>query len=572
MAVGAGRNHPRGVGTIPAVPPRVPVICAAVPALLGLLVLVAQGASGPVLFSDEIAYLGIGVDLSTRAATVQLAELEFYSPGYGVVLAPLLSVLPTDPWAVAVGLNLVCLAVLGPLLFLLLREVLDLDRWRAALAATIAACTPSVLLQVPRAWPELLLTTLLAAWAVLLARFVAGRHPAYGLAAAVAAAAALTTHRRAIIVVAVTAAAVLHVHVRELRARRGGGADPAATLASVAWLAGTLALTGVHLVANGALDRAVKDRLYQGGDLVNASERAVELAGGDVWPRLVGHGWSTLQATFGLVLLGVTGLLVVRWRDARRPFAVALAVVTAGSVAVSAVAVADGPRVDHLLYERYVAPVAVLGVAVGLGLLLDRRRRLPPAALLALPAATAALVLVVPSGRLEGNVQKLTVPTIASLEHLHRLSSSRFLEEVSPVRIGAVVLVAATALLLAGRWRTAAAAGVAFATFATVAVAGSVLGIRPFLDVWEPYGADVAGAIRDDGHDGEPIGATAGAPDPLRAVVQHRLGYPEVVEVDGQHCPPVGHVIAERAFSPAWASEVAARSDLPGAVVLRVRC
>jgi hypothetical protein len=407
---------------------------------------------------------------------------------------------------------------------------------------------------------------------VLLARFVAGRHPAYGLAATVAAAAALTTHRRAIIVVLVTAAAVVHVHVREQRAARGGPSDRQGTLRRAAWLAGTLAFAGVHFVANGALDRAVKDRLYAGGDLVNANERAVELAGGDVWPRLVGHGWTALHATFGLVLLGVVGLLIVRWRDPRRPFALALAVVTAGSVAVSAVAVADGPRVDHLLYERYVAPIAVLGVALGLGLLLDRRRRIPLAALLALPAATAVLLLVVPSGRFEGNVQKLTMPTIASLEHLHRLSSSRFLEQVSPLRTGVVVLLVAAALLLAGRWRTGAAAGVAFATFAAVALAGSVLGTRPFLDVWEPYGADVADAIRDDGHDGGPVGATAGAPEPLRAVVQHRLGYPAVVEVDGRDCPPVGHVVAERAFEPSWGAEVVARSDHPGAVVLRVRC
>ena len=554
-----------------------PVVSAAVPLALGLATLVAQGASGPVLVSDEIAYLGIGVDLSTRAATVQLAELEFYSPGYGFVLAPLLSLLPGDPWAIAVGVNLACLALVGPLLFLLLREVLDIGRRRATLAATVAACTPSVVLQVPRAWPELLLAVVLAAWALLLARFVAGRHPAYGLAAAAAAGAALTVHRRAVVVVAVTALAVVHVHVRELRrCRAGPSADAAAGSwpgrAAAAWLAGTLGLVAAHLLANRALDQAVKDRLYAGGDLVNANERAAELAGGDVLPRVVGHGWSTLHASFGLVLLGLVGALVLLWRRPHRPFALALAVVTGGAVVVSAVAVADGPRVDHLLYERYVAPIAVIGVAIGLGLLLDERRRVPLAAALALPAGTAAALLAIPSERLEGNVQKLTVPAIASLEHLHQLSSSRFLDQLSPLRTGVAVLVVAVGLLLARRLGPAVASAAVLAAFAGVAIGGSVLGLRPFLDVWEPYGAVVADAIRDDGHDGEPVGATPGAPEPIRAVVQHRLDYPEVVEVEGAACPQVVHVVAEPAFDPPWPAERLAVSELPGAVVYRVRC
>jgi hypothetical protein len=525
-----------------------------------------------VLASDEMAYLGIGVDLSTRAAAVQLAELEFYSPGYGFLLAPLLSVLPGDPWAIAVAANLACLAVIGPLLWLLLRQVLDIARWPATLAATLAACAPSVLLQVPRAWPELLLTAVVAGWALLLARFVAGRHPVYGLAAAGAAAAALTVHRRAIVVVAVTVAVVAWLHVRELRRDRDGAPGTIEARARLAWLAGTLALVALHLAANDALDRWLKDRLWSGGDLVDATERAAELAGGDVWPRILGHGWSTLHASFGLVLLGVVGALVVLWRGPQRIFAVALTVVTGGAIVVSAVAVADGPRVDHLLYERYVAPVATIGVAIGLALLLDRRRRIPLAAALALPAATAATALVIPSDRLTGDVQKLTVPAMASLEHLHRATSARFLEQLSPVRTGAVVLAVAVVVLLLRRVGPAPVAGAVAAGFAAVAIGGSVLGLRPFLDVWEPWGAEVADAIAHDGGADGPIGATAGAPDPIRAVVQHRLGHPAVVDVDGATCPAVRHVVAEPDFEPVWPAERIATSQLPRAAVFRVQC
>lgn len=544
-----------------------PPACAVVPLLLGLVSAVLQAPSGPVLFADEIAYLGIGVHLSARDAVVQLAELEFYSPGYGLVLAPFLSVVPFDPWAVAVVVNFVSLATIGPLLFLLLREISDLPRTRAAAVAAVAACTPAVILQVTRAWPEVLLTAVFALWALLLARFVGSRPAgAYGLAAAATAALAMTIHRRAIVVVVVTAALLTYEHLSTARTQPGQRAR------ALTWLAGSLGLLGAHQVLNGALDRSIKARLYVGADLVDGTERAVELARGDVVQQLVGHGWAATQATIGFALFGTVAAVVLLWPDRFRSLGIALAVAMGGSVAVSAVAVADGPRVDHLFYERYVAPLAVVAVTAGLAALVDERRRLSAAWLLALPATTALLLVTVPSSRFEGNVQKLTAPTLATLEHVHRWTTVTFLQELSPVRTTAVVTVVA-GVVFAARRRSGllALAGVG-ATFALLVVVGSVVTLRPFLDHWEGYASPLADAIRADLDDGGPIGATPGAPEPLRAVVQYRTGHPRVVAVDPRSCPDVGHVIAEAGFEPRWPAEVVLVTDDPPALLLRPRC
>lgn len=547
-----------------AVRARVPLVCVAGPLLLGLVSLVLQAPSGPVLFADEIAYLGIGVHLSARDAVVQLGELEFYSPGYGIVLAPLLSVIPADPWVVAVGLNLLCLGALGPLLFLLLREVTDLTRHRAGIAATVAASTPAVLLQVTRAWPEVLLAVLVALWALLLARSV-GRDPAgaWGLAAAAVAAAAMTTHRRAVVLVAITAVVLVQHHLASARGRSSSRRR------GLAWLGAALALLTAHHVANAALDRSIKDRLYPGSDLVDATERAAELARSDLASQLVGHGWAALHATFGLALLGAVATVALLWPGPHRRFGIALAATLGGAIAVSAVAVADGPRVDHLLYERYVAPVAVVVVALGLAFLVDDRRRIALRWALVVPAATAALVLVADGSRFEGGVQKLTSPTVAALEHVVRWEATAFLDGIHPWRISVLVtLVAAVALGTRRRGGLAAVAVVA-ATFSVVVVVASTVALRPFVDRWEDYASPLAAAV---GSDGGPIGVTVGAPEPVRAVLQYRTGHRRVVPVDEVHCPDLDEVVAEVGFEPRWAADEVVVVGEPEVRLLRPRC
>lgn len=541
-------------------------MCAVVPVALGLLAVFAQGADGPVLFSDELAYLGMAVSFSDPDAAVHLSELEFYSPGYGLLLAPFVGLVGLSPWTVAVVANLVLLAALGPLLRLLLLEVLEIRPQTATLAATVAACTPSIVLQVSRAWPEVLLATMLALWALLLARFVKRRAPVTGLLALAVALGTFTVHRRSLVVVAVTVALVAAMHGAALR-REGDERQRAG-----AWLVGTLAVTAVYFVLNRALDQHVRDRLYQDADLVNANERAAELVGEGVLPRVVSQGWANVHGTFGLVLLGLLGLVLLGWRTRVRPFAVALAVVTGGALVVSAVAVADGPRVDHALYERYLAPVTVLSVAIGLAVYLDSRARIPRWSMLALPATTFVMLLAVPDGQLTGNVQKLTVPTLAAIEHLHRASSMPFLPGISPLRVSAVVSAVALVVLVIRRHHRDAGAFAVFVVFSVVVLAGSIMSLRPFLDHWERFGVVLADGISAEGDDAGPVGVSSDAPDPVRAVVQYRLGHRPIASVDDADCPPVDHVIAGPDFRPQWGSEQILVSDLPPAVLYRTRC
>jgi len=124
-------------------------VTALVPVAFGLGTIALQSATGVTMFEDELGFIGEAVWLSAREGQPILRGSPFYSAGYPLLLAGPLSILPVDPWVVAVGVNLVLLAALGPVLHHTIRSALPVPEAVAAGAAIAGACVPAVVLQVP---------------------------------------------------------------------------------------------------------------------------------------------------------------------------------------------------------------------------------------------------------------------------------------------------------------------------------------------------------------------------------------------------------------------------------------
>lgn len=509
----------------------------AVPVLFGLGVLVLQRASGVVMFDDEIGFLGEAVMLSTRdAADPLFFGKPFYSTGYPLLLAAPLSVLRADPWAVAVGVNLVLLALLGPLLRHVILQVVGVSSWTATVAAVIGASTPALLLQVPRAWTEVALAVGFAAWAAVVLRYLGTGARRWAVPLGVLSGALLGVHRRMLAVVVVTVVLlVVRAGVDAVASRRGAGPRDGA---GRSWAWSLLGLTGLGATAAGALtlDRYVVERLYDGVTSGSRTSKAQVLTTLDWMPTLAGHAWSMLATTACLAGVGFVALAWLAFGGERRWWATAVLAGALGVTAISVVFLTNGIRADQLVYERYVSPVVPVLVAVGAASLLARARSAVPS--MALAAGTllglAAVLRLFAEDRLEGSVQKMTVPTLVGLDIPTVGWGVAFPERLHVVPITVLAAAAAgVAFVLLRRDRTVGLfVLVLWAGALTLSSLGS---IRPFLDVWEPVGRDAAARLEDEG-----AVLLQYSPDlrhEVRNVVHHRMGYPELREIPLDSCP-----------------------------------
>jgi hypothetical protein len=504
--------------------------------LLGLAVIALQRAGGVVMFDDEIGFLGEAVTLSARgAADPVFRGKPFYSAGYPLLLAGPLSVLRADPWAVAVGVNLVLLALLGPLLRHVVRQVAPVSDAAATAAAIVGATVPAVLLQLPRAWTEICLAVGFAAWAALLLRYLRPAAHRWALPVGVLAGALLGVHRRMLAVVLVTGVLLVGRGVQgAVASRRSDDGD-----ADAGWwwsLVGLLGLAGTGVAAL-ALDRYVLDRLYDGITSGSRASKASVLTTLDWVPTLAGHAWSMLATTAGLAGVGLLSLALLGLRGTQRWWAASVLAAALGVVAISVVFLANGIRADQLVYERYVSPVVPVLVAVGAASLLSRVRGAVASMAVsagALAALGGGLALTVADDRLRGNVQKMTVPTLVGLDVPTVGWAEAYTGRLHVVPITALALSGALVafLLLRRGWVSGLAVVALWAGALTLSSAGS---LRPFLDLWEPVGRSTAARLEDEGT--EVLQYAPNLRHEVRNVVQYRMDYPEVRLIDLAECP-----------------------------------
>lgn len=517
------------------------VATAVVPLAFGLATIALQRVGGVTMFDDELGFLGEAVYLSARGGEPMLYGMPFYSSGYPALLAVPMSILPFDPWVVAVGTNLVLLAALGPVLHAMVRRLFALPGTAAVVVAVTGATATTVVLQTPRAWAEVCVAFAFTLWAGLLLRYCRVGPGRGALPLALAAAAMLAVHRRASVVVVLTLAAIA---VWSLLPLLGGEGSVRQRARSVPWRTFVAAeVVGVASAVGAlALDAYVVDRLYQGTTSGSRLDKAQNLLSTAWIPAVLGHLWSLLATTF--VLAGVAGLFLAWSVKLRRDlvFSIVLLLAVGGVAMTSVLFLANGTRADQLVYERYLGATAPVLIMLGAGAIASRVgpvRWWVLASACTLLASGSALSVSLEASRLTGNVQKFTVPTLTSFDLVATGWGEAFTEQIHVLPITGLVLAVVAVAGAAAAWRSWVGPAVLLGAGAATVAAGSAGNLRPFADQWEQTGREAADVLRDA--DVEVLQYGPHLRHEARNVLHYRLGYPDPVLTDPPSCAVSSH-------------------------------
>jgi hypothetical protein len=329
---------------------------------------VARGRTEFAIWPDEPAQLAIA-RFASGGTRWNMDDHSVWRPLYGVLIAPLhwWSDDPVTVFQAALGVNAVLGGLAAGVMVLLARRLTTLSPPWCAVAAVAVSLAPMLLFTTDFVWAESLALLLFVAAVLLLSRFDEAPGLRSGLAAVAVAVAGFGAHSR-LLVVSVLFVGLVVVAFVERRLRRHEAAVVLAALAA-------------GLVAVSAMTSWFVDRLWDEPSDRNSAGSVIGRLDGpiDVLVAAVGQIWYLLVATVGIVAYGVIQL-VRRFVDrsaprVRRDAAIVLAVAVV-SIALSAVFMADRPRVDQLVYGRYNAVAVAPVLLVGLGALLDAPRRM----------------------------------------------------------------------------------------------------------------------------------------------------------------------------------------------------
>ena len=385
-AAGAGRALRR------VVPLHRALLLAAV-ALLGLRLILSLTRSGPVIMADEAGYL-TGARVLAGGMPAEMGSSPFYRGGYSLLIAPILSLRadPVSTYHLVLVLNVVLVACLVPLLYLLLTRCLGTSRPAGLSAAVAGAAYPSVTALSQVALSESLLYPLAAAWFLSLGCLMRTKPPSVPWAAAtgLCAAALWAVHGRMVVAVALTAVLLVMLGARGRLPAPAAGAG--------------LSALAVGMVGGRLLNDWLVETNYGGrrsDDVGTAVSSLGDVEGIlAVLRNLAGQSWYLLIATMGIALVLIVAHVPgaaarIRRGDAEPADHVlaALAATTVGLLLLSSLWFATTTRPDQLIYGRYVEPVVPVLVAVGL-IMLARLRRVRLRLLLAFLAGLTLVVAV----------------------------------------------------------------------------------------------------------------------------------------------------------------------------------
>lgn len=503
-----------------------------------------QRPSGPVLLTDEAGYLGVAADLSGRAAGVDLSGMPYYSPGLSLLIAPVLAVTDADPYRIAIGVNVLALLALPALLFVLARRALRATPWVAASAAAIASTVPGLGINVTRAWAEVLLTTLVAAWALAAHEHLTRPSPVRGALLGAVSMASWITHHRTAALVAVSGCILLVQVARNLPGRPVAATPSARRTATSGSIAG-LAVLAVGYLATRAFERGISTRLFERDTELGAGDRVLgNIATTDFVTTLVGHAWTAQVTSLGLA--GVAVLSVRRgWRDPAGPWLLSFAVAAAGTLAISAAFIARNSRVDAILYERYFGIVVPTLMVIAIASVASDpmwRARVTRASAAVTAVLLVALVASLGRAAFTGLVIAPTVPTVLAWD---LVAGRPGLEGIGDIAVGTITVASVLAATMAVRvaaWRPAAGAAAVLCLSFALLVSVSHLRYQPFYNEYEGAGENAAAEFRRRGVDA--FGIVPGGRVESRNSVQYAAGYLPTVPVDPAVCPDVELFIA----------------------------
>jgi hypothetical protein len=465
-----------------------PVRCAvAAVALLELVVLLIAPGQAPAITHDSLGYLAAARWLAGAGEVSQHVGV-YYTFGYGGLLA-LPYGLGMDGSAVnrlAGALNAGAAVALVVPLCALIVETTGLTRGRAALAATAGAVYAGVSLQVPEAWPEVMLSLGVTVWALLVVRCVRRPSPAHAMGLLLTAVALFALHHRTAPILLVSAIAVAALAAQRRWPLRWTVAGAAVTL---------LAIGGIL-----AVDHAAQEALHPLGA---AQQPLLDLANlpslRSVVRILLGEVFYVAVGTFGVAAVGMAALVALR-RDPARWAALAFLLSFAMTAVMGAAQLAGALDTDrfearyipqYVAYGRYLDPFVPVLIALGVAAILGgvhRRVMLPPATVAV--AGAALLSFGLPSG--DADYVPASLPGLVGLDAL---------ADGSWRGIGTAGIMLAAfggAVVLAIAWRASAAAAAAVAVLALGAstIAGAQGVMRPWHAASDLVYQDLAETMR----------------------------------------------------------------------------
>ena len=562
-----------------------------------LVALALQRPSGPVLLNDESSYMAIAAHLSTRDAAVDLVGNPYYSPGMSLLMTPLLSSSSIDPWTSGLVVNIAAYLVLGPVLYGLARRAVGASV-RVAVAAAAAGCTiPALGVNLTRVWPEVLLATLAATWALLVYLHLERGRLSTSLGLAALTTALWITHHRTAAMVAVTVVVLAAVPAHAASRRRSGerrseedgrsgqhdetgqydetGEPMPGWIRAAAVGAVGLAALGIGVWIVASFEADLRDRLFGGAAVTAESENVLPriLTEGSL-KKVLGHLWSTQIVTLGLAGVAVLSALTPQFAARTRLWMAAVTVGFGGTLLVSTGFLATGGRVDTFVYERYIGiffPVLVtIGVAAFVQVGAGRERLARVSSVLTGVVFLAMITALGTAVFRSGSVVFLTIPTLTAWDLLggDRSTTGTTVLDVGVITV-AVVLVALL-LVQIWRWRPLLAAMALPLGYLTLLVAAAHFTFGPFYNAYETTADPAADLFAAEQL--EAYGVAVGTRTEVRNSVAYSSGYLPTVPVDEQTCPPVRFFIAMPDFDPDYDAKRV--RDLPpfGGTVWETSC
>ncbi len=330
---------------------------------------------GPLLVSDDLAYLGMARTLAGQGAA-PLADQPPYGVLYPVLLAPgwALGLNETSMLVWARVVNGLLGAALVPVLYFVVKRLTGANHRWSLVAALIGASLPAQMSTASIVWTERLLPLSVALSVLCLIRFVERPTLRRAIAVVGIAAALFAGHPRMgaaalVIVAAVPCIARFDRLVRRWRIRTNFAAPPDAVESrSEPGLSGsaTLVVGGVGLLGLGVVEvvrRAVADAAFASSGTYDVADLA-QRRGLDEVPEMLLRGTGTVAylvlATAGFAVIGLVVLLrsppVGPW-----VFVAGLAVVVVAGWFLTGVG-----RADAYLHGRYIEVLAPILVALGI--------------------------------------------------------------------------------------------------------------------------------------------------------------------------------------------------------------
>ena len=538
----------------------------------GLIVagaLALQRSSGPILFTDEMGYLGGAAELAGQGEPF-LGRTPKYTIGYSTAVAVPLRFVGGDPWRIAVAVNIAAALLLPVLCFLLVRRLSDLRPGAAALIAAVAAAYPAIALHAPRAWPETVLAVVVVGWALVALAAVRHRTAVWCAALGVVSGFTYMVHHRTVALGLAAGLVFVWIAARDRPQRRA---------AIVAGGAGLLALV-VTLVVGLEIESTIYDRLY-----VSTSDSATSRVTGGFEPQ---NWWKTARAAIGQIwylqvaTFGAAGLMVAgAWSAARgdRRDRVWLTVVTlafVGSLAVAASGARNGGRTDFYVYGRYIEVFVPLLIATGLALLSRRDTSTRVSAVtwsaLTIAPLTLAIGLIRGFDTWDRNVQKVNLFGIIGLDNVAGERGEAIISNLDVFVIAVASAAAATAMLVFVRRRPGWAVALLGLALVGSTMAAAGWSLRDWLNIFEDASVDAVAFIEPEGEFGVVLGQEGEPRYETLNSVSYRTGYPTAVLVDNDVCPDVRYVVASEAWAPDYPVRVATTLTPFGGVVYEVDC